>query len=182
MHEDSLPKEKDEQELMPFCFNPTCRKNGVHIKIQKEKTKSGTPVYRAVCPVCGLYATISGTAYGAVRFYKELEQDLKEKIRIPSPDAVWLNADMHGWHEPSATFGENIAHIHSELSEALQAYRENGCDTEEQKRKIGEEFADVVLLVMHVCRQMEIKNIEEIITEKHLNNIGRPYRHGNKKL
>ena len=47
------------------------------------------------------------------------EIDIKEFIK-----EVHENAKAHGWHDEQRTFGEIIALIHSELSEALEFERD----------------------------------------------------------
>lgn len=45
--------------------------------------------------------------------------------------------EANGWFDSDRTFGEDIALLHSEASEMLEAYRENG--TEEPPRSVREE-------------------------------------------
>ncbi len=82
------------------------------------------------------------------------------------------NAVAHGFYEEVRQFGTLIALIHSELSEALEAYR---------KRKdadaIAEELADVVIRVADLCGYLGI-NLEAAVERKMAYNETRPYRHG----
>jgi NTP pyrophosphatase (non-canonical NTP hydrolase) len=43
-------------------------------------------------------------------------------------DGAYETAKSKGWHDVPATFGDRIALVHSEASEALEAYRENNTD------------------------------------------------------
>lgn len=118
-------------------------------------------------------------------------------------DACYLNAVKHGWWESEErNFGELIALIHSEASEALEAYRDGDdmtrIDFEEQQDAhgnlleahdgspmpakplgIASELADIVIRVADMAKGLEIPLADAII-EKHAFNYSRPYRHGGK--
>jgi NTP pyrophosphatase (non-canonical NTP hydrolase) len=58
--------------------------------------------------------------------------------------------------------GEKIALIHSELSEAFEAYRHQNID---DRHGLKEELGDAVQRILHLCGILDI-NIEEAITKK----------------
>lgn len=100
------------------------------------------------------------------------------------------NAKEHGWWDgEQRTFGELIALCHSELSEALEEYRNGHAPTEtyynndkpDKPEGIPSELADVVIRVFDMCGHYEI-DLEQIILKKHLYNKSRPYKHGGKKI
>lgn len=85
-------------------------------------------------------------------------------------------AKKKGWWENDRTEGELIALMHSELSEALEAYRKG-----KGKDAIAEELADTIIRIIDYSEARGI-DIEEAVKEKMEKNKDRPYKHGGKKL
>jgi len=128
---------------------------------------------------------------------------IKELINM-----VHQNAVDHGWHDEPKSFGEVIALIHSELSEALEFEREKnnphymdgridymhhysggGYISDKPMNKTVKpdgllvELADVVIRVFdYVGSKGLSESFESIIQEKHQYNKTRPYRHGGKTI
>lgn len=114
-------------------------------------------------------------------FYKKAiftEVTRCDNVLVTSPLAVWQNAEEHGWHNPSCSLETDLLLIHSEVSEACEALREDNIHGE---HGVGEELADVVIRVFHTAQKNDI-DIITLIQKKHKKNIDRPYRHGNKKF
>ena len=96
-----------------------------------------------------------------------------------------------GFEEEERSFGDIIALIHSELSEALEEYRngkEVACvyfedDTRGEPKPEGVpvELADTIIRILQYC---DVKGIDigYAIEAKMQYNLGREYRHGGKKL
>ena len=91
------------------------------------------------------------------------------------------NAEEHGFLVPIRSLGSDLAMVHCEISEALQAYR-----AEEPYVYYGEdgkpegvavELADAIFRIMTICGERGI-DLESVMEEKYQYNLTRPWMHG----
>lgn len=112
---------------------------------------------------------------------------LAPRITIPRlVDAAHRNAIDKGWYDEPRAFGESIALMHSELSEALEDYRDGKGFTEiwfegDKPCGIPTELADTIIRIFDLCGHLEI-DLEAAILQKMAYNATRPHRHGGKTL
>lgn len=85
---------------------------------------------------------------------------------------------MNGWHDGPRTFGEDIALLHSELSEALEGYRKG------DDENVKEELADVLIRLLDTCFRLGMTgdDLAAIVAAKLAKNRTRGYRHGGKVI
>jgi NTP pyrophosphatase (non-canonical NTP hydrolase) len=124
-------------------------------------------------------------------------------------DEILENNQRLGWEpDPKRTFGDEIALLHSEVSEAFEAFRQWGLDDKTGPEEhhlgcakvmlgateacncpipppkpegVGSEFADIFIRLLHYSRVHDIDLIAE--TRRKMNyNKTREYRHGGKNL
>lgn len=81
----------------------------------------------------------------------------------------------NGWFDSERSVGEDIALLHSEVSEMLEAYRHN------DMKNFAEEAADVLIRLLDTCYRREVDLYAEY-SEKMEKNAKRGYRHGGKAL
>ena len=108
---------------------------------------------------------------------------IKELMKESNATAI-----AKGWWEDERTFGDIIALMHSELSEALEEYRREGTrayrmlwHSNGKPEGIAVEFADVLIRIFDTCQRLEIP-LEEALAEKLSYNQTRPYKHGGKVI
>ena len=119
---------------------------------------------------------------------KQLKKLIQERNNNMINDLVKRaheNSVKHGFWETEKNFGEVIALMHCELSEAFEEYRKgkgiNESYYEDGKKLCGipSELADVVIRIFDFCGGNDI-DLEKVILEKMEYNETRPYKHGKK--
>jgi NTP pyrophosphatase (non-canonical NTP hydrolase) len=90
------------------------------------------------------------------------------------------------WDDENRNIPELLALIHSEVSEALEEYRENGHEKKYYRKNDNKpegfiyELADILIRVADMSAHYKL-DLENALIEKMDFNKTRSYRHGNKK-
>ena len=108
----------------------------------------------------------------------EAKNENRKRTDIIDPQAIHEYAKSKGWWDNERPIPELLCLIHSEISEALEGYRnhvEKG-----EKGWLGEELADAVIRIWDMSAALGIDIIKEI-DKKHEINLQRTYRHGGKR-
>lgn len=111
-------------------------------------------------------------------------------------ERIYKTAKEHGWWDEPRTFGDIIALCHSELSEALEEYR-NGKPMNyvnvgaipsnipltfvPKPEGIAVEMADCIIRILDWAEHEGV-DMQQILLDKMAYNETRPYRHGGKAL
>jgi NTP pyrophosphatase (non-canonical NTP hydrolase) len=99
-------------------------------------------------------------------------------------EEIFTWAKEKGWLDRPVDVPEQVALIHSEASEALEAWRNHEpvswTDDKGKPQGIGSEYADLVIRVFHYACLNNIDMETEIQKKMDYNNK-RPYRHGGKQ-
>lgn len=98
---------------------------------------------------------------------------------------AWKTAEDHGFHATPATFGDRIALIHSELSEALEEFREGRMRVwfrwDGKPEGVPVELADALIRILDLAAVDGI-DLEKVVRLKMDFNKGRPHLHGGKAI
>jgi len=128
-------------------------------------------------------------AMNALENYDSDRQQLKtlEEMQLE----VHENNVDKGWFDRNRTFGDDVALLHTEVSEMFEAHRRWGIDDATKAGNItdlgdlpkpegvGSEVADVFIRLLDTCERHGV-NLRAEYERKLAYNRTRPYRHGNK--
>ena len=119
-------------------------------------------------------------------------------------EEVYQNAFAHGWYDKDRTFGDEVALLHSEISEMFEAWREVGMEPRNRPLKhdalcafhtnspcdkgcvakpedVASEAADEFIRLLDFCRRYDIDLAYEYERKMRYNRT-RPYLHGGRKI
>lgn len=107
-------------------------------------------------------------------------------------ESVFAVNQANGWFESDRTVGDDIALIHSEASEMLEAYRDGGLEDQTQQTPdedlrlakpegFGAEAADVLIRLLDTCKRRGV-DLPYEFERKLMYNRTRGHRHGGKVL
>ena len=105
----------------------------------------------------------------------ETESDIHTGLRKLCEES-YATAKSKGFHDKPRTFGDSCALIHTEISEAFEAFRNN-----ESKRRVAEELADAMIRIADTAQDMGLFLADELIF-KMQRNKKREQMHRGKKL
>lgn len=105
--------------------------------------------------------------------------------RTANEKGWWYEDDM----TPRRTFGDMVALMHSELSEALEEHRNGHAVTEiynapgdiNKPEGIPVELADVLIRIFDFCQQYDVPLLEALKLKMYYNET-RSHRHGGKTI
>lgn len=80
-------------------------------------------------------------------------------------------ADGKGFSSAPDRIWEMLALIHTEVSEATDAYKKG-----ESLDHVGEELIDAIIRILHLCSALDL-DVEEIFQDKMKKNWARPYKY-----
>lgn len=108
-------------------------------------------------------------------------------------ERVYAVNEANGWFDEDRTVGDDIALLHSEVSEMLEAYRDGGLEDQTRQLKnpepgqlpkpegFGSEAADVLVRLLDTCKRRNV-NLAAEFERKLAYNKTRGHRHGGKVL
>ena len=105
-------------------------------------------------------------------------------------DEVYKVNIENGWFDDNRSFGDDIALLHSEVSEAFEAYRDYGFDDPtpinppnglSKPEGVGSELADILIRLLDTAQRTGVE-LEVEFDRKMAYNAIRGYRHGGKRV
>lgn len=107
---------------------------------------------------------------------------------------VYANNKAKGWFDSDRSFGDDVALLHTEVSEMYEAFRDHGTEdatdvvrglghqrTLPKPEGVGSEAADVLIRLLDTCQRHGI-DLEFEYQRKMTYNRTRSYRHGGKTV
>jgi NTP pyrophosphatase (non-canonical NTP hydrolase) len=92
-------------------------------------------------------------------------------------------AKRKGWMDKPVPIPEQIALLHTEISEAMEAYRNSEpvswTDPKDKPQGIASEYADTLVRLLHYATLLDFDLEDEFIRKMEYNET-RAYRHGGK--